>query len=64
MAFSLSNFLHWLLARAKEPSTWAGAGVVASIVHSLAPGALGDSILAVGGAVAGLLAVVAPEQSG
>ncbi|PWB80502.1 MAG: hypothetical protein C3F11_17785 [Methylocystaceae bacterium] len=63
MAFDISNSLHWLLARAKEPSTWAGAGVVASIVHSAAPGALGDGILSVGAAVAGLLAVVAPEKN-
>lgn len=63
MTISLTHVLRWLLARAKEPSTWAGAGVVASIVQSVAPGALGDSILAVGAAVAGLLAVVAPERN-
>lgn len=63
MAFSFSSSLNWLLARVAEPSTWAGAGVVAAVVHSIAPGAVGDSILAVGAAVGGLLAVVVPEKS-
>ncbi len=62
MAFSVANSLNWLLARVEEPSTWAGAGIVAVVVHSIAPGAVGDSILAVGAAVGGLLAVVVPEK--
>jgi hypothetical protein len=46
-----------------EPSTWAGTGVVAAIVHSVAPGALGDGVLATGAAFGGLIAIVAPEKA-
>jgi hypothetical protein len=62
MGVSLSCAYEWLLSRAEEPSSWAGTGVLAVVVHSLAPGALGDSLLAVGAAVAGLVAVIAPEK--
>jgi hypothetical protein len=63
MPFWISGLLRWLLARIKEPSTWAGAGLVAVAVHSVAPGPLGDAILALGAAAGGLLAVAAPEKS-
>ncbi|MBG0810597.1 hypothetical protein IY145_14590 [Methylosinus sp. H3A] len=62
MGLSLSSAYGWLLARAEEPSTWAGTGVLAAIVHSIAPGALGDGVLAAGAALGGLIAVVAPEK--
>lgn len=62
MAFSFSKASSWLRARAAEPSTWAGAGVVGTLVHSLAPGALGDGVLALGAAAGGLLAVIVPEK--
>lgn len=64
MAYSLSASSRWLIARAAEPSTWAGAGVVAAVVHSLAPGAVGDSLLTLGAAIGGLLAVIVPEKRG
>ncbi len=57
------RFLIWVLARVEEPSTWAGAGIVAVVVHSMFPGALADSIIAVGAAVGGLLAIVVPEKN-
>jgi hypothetical protein len=63
MPSSLSNVFRFLLARVEEPSTWAGAGIVATIVHSIAPGALGDGVLALGAAIGGLLAVLVPEKS-
>jgi hypothetical protein len=62
MGLSLASVYDWLLARVEEPSTWAGTGVVAAIVHSITPGATGDSLLAAGAALAGLVAVVAPEK--
>jgi ABC-type Fe3+-siderophore transport system permease subunit len=55
--------LQWILARVEEPSTWAGAGVAAVLIHSIFPGALGDSILQVGAAIGALLAIVIPEAS-
>lgn len=58
-----SKYLGWLLARIEEPSTWAGASIVAVGIHSIAPGALGDSILTVGAAIGGLLAIIVPEKS-
>ncbi|WP_018264311.1 MULTISPECIES: hypothetical protein [Methylosinus] len=63
MGLSLSSAYAWLLARVEEPSTWAGTGVVAAIVHSVAPGALGDGVLAAGAALGGLIAIVAPEKA-
>ncbi|WP_036296840.1 hypothetical protein [Methylosinus sp. PW1] len=63
MGLSLSSAYAWLRSRVVEPSTWAGTGVVAAIVHSLAPGALGDGVLATGAALGGLIAIVAPEKA-
>ena len=63
MGLSLPSAYGWLLARAEEPSTWAGTGVLAAVVHSIAPGALGDSLLTVGAAVGGLVAVSCPRKS-
>jgi len=60
----MNNFLkslQWVVARIKEPSTWAGASIVAVVVHQTFPGPMGDSILALGAAVGGILAVVMPE---
>ncbi|WP_244594601.1 hypothetical protein [Methylosinus sporium] len=51
-----------IIDRAIEPSTWAGTGVLAAVVHSIAPGALGDGVLAAGAAICGLIAIVAPER--
>jgi hypothetical protein len=66
MTLSLSPSLfpgwRWLVARAAEPSTWAGTGVVAALLHSLAPGLLGDSLLTLGAAIGGVLAVIVPER--
>jgi hypothetical protein len=53
--------LQYLLARAREPSTWAGAGVGAVVIHSFAPGALGDALVAVAASLAALAAIVVPE---
>lgn len=64
MALSFSPAWTWLSARMAEPSTWAGTGVVAALVHSLAPGLLGDSLLTLGAALGGVLAVVVPERRG
>lgn len=54
--------LHYLLARLCEASTWAGAGVGAVIIHSLAPGALGDALVGVAAALAALAAILIPEK--
>jgi hypothetical protein len=58
----MNAVLAWLLDRAKEPSTWAGTGIIAVAVHSAFPGSVGDAILQVGSAAAGLLAVVVAEK--
>ena len=55
------SVLTWVLTRMKEPSTWAGAGVAAVVIHSVFPGVLGDAIIQVGASVGALLAVVLPE---
>jgi hypothetical protein len=50
--------------RFKEPSSWAGVAVVISVIAPLAglPSAVGDAVVAVGIALAGLLAVLLPEE--
>jgi hypothetical protein len=50
--------------RFKEPSSWAGVAVVVSVIAPLVglPSAVGEAVVAVGIAVAGLLAVVLPEK--
>ena len=53
----------WVLARAEEPSTWAGAGGGAIALHMVMPGLLGDKAIAVAAAVGALLAVVIPENN-
>lgn len=55
--------LRWLVARIEEPSTWAGTSLVAVAIHHFFPGALGDSIIALGVATGGLLAIVLPETT-
>jgi hypothetical protein len=48
--------MSWLLARLREPSTWAGLGAVCSAAVSLFPSA------AVGAAVCGAIAVALTEK--
>jgi hypothetical protein len=55
--------LAYLAARAREPSTWAGTGVGAVLIHSFAPGALGDSLIAVAASLAALAAILVPEKT-
>src|SRR5271166_6804393 len=52
----------WLADRLKEPSTWAGGGLAATVLHSWFPGAEGNAILAWCAATAALLAIVLPER--
>ena len=56
--------LAWVLSRIEEPSTWAGAGIVAFALGSVgvAPNVVQAS-LAVGSAIGGLLAIIIPEKS-
>ena len=58
-----SLVITWILSRLTEPSTWAGTGVVAMAIYQYFPGALGDSIVAVVTAVAGLVAVILSEKA-
>lgn len=55
----MNAFLSLLLRRAAEPSTWAG---VAAVVGSVAQAAATKSPEAIGAAVAGVAAMVIPEQ--
>lgn len=53
----------WLLARAKEPSSWAGTGVVAVILTQFLPPDLANAVLNVGATFGAVLAIVLPEKS-
>lgn len=54
-----------ILARLREPSTWAGiAGLVAGVSVLPHAGDVAQSITLVGGAIAGLLAIWMPEAKG
>lgn len=57
-----STILSWFIARASEPSTFAGAGIIATAIHAILPGAIGDSTLTVLQAASGLIAVIAAEK--
>ncbi len=52
----------YLLARAKEPSTWRGAILFLTAIGLPIAPALAESIISVGLAVAGLVGVVAPDK--
>jgi hypothetical protein len=54
--------LNYLAQRAREPSTWAGTGVGAMLIHSFAPGMLGDALIAVAASLASLAAILVPEK--
>lgn len=60
----LSKAFAWLLARAEEPSTWAGTGILAVLLKSsgIIDADLADHILAIGAAIGGLLAIIMPEK--
>lgn len=51
-----------LMARAKEPSTWAAGGIGALSVHTILPGVLGDATLSWLVATSVLLATALPER--
>jgi len=53
----------WLIARLKEPSTWAGTGLIASAVHNYIPGSMGDNIISTLQGLGGILAVLLEEKS-
>ena len=52
----------YLLSRAKEPSTWRGLILILTAIGVPIAPALGDSIVAVGLAVAGLIGVATPDK--
>ena len=54
--------LNYLAARTREPSTWAGTGIGAMLIHSVAPGALGNALVAVAASLAALAAILVPEK--
>jgi hypothetical protein len=56
------KYVDWILSRIEEPSTWAGGSLLAIALHTVAPGALGDAVLAVGASIGALLAIVIPEK--
>jgi len=58
----MNNLVLWFADRLKEPATWAGGGLAATILHSWFPGAEGNAILTWCAATAALLAIVLPER--
>lgn len=55
--------LQWVLVRLEEPSTWAGAGIFAVLIHQFLPGDLGNAVIALGGSIGAFLAVIIPEKT-
>jgi hypothetical protein len=51
----------WALARAGEASTWAGIGVLLALAHVPHANELNPLIVQLGGAVAGIIAILRPE---
>ena len=52
----------WIVARLKEPSTWAGGGIISIVVHNLWPGVLGDSIQSAIQAICGVVAMIMADK--
>ncbi len=52
---------NYLLSRAKEPSTWRGAILFLTAIGLPIAPAMGEAIVSVGLAVAGLIGVIAPD---
>jgi hypothetical protein len=57
------NFLSFLIARLKEPSTYAGLGLIAGAVGLQLSGVQIDAITDAGIAIAGAASVFLPEKS-
>jgi hypothetical protein len=57
-----SMIASWIVARLKEPSTYAGGGIISLVVHQLYPGSLGDSIVTSIAAVSGTIAMIMSEK--
>lgn len=51
----------FILARAKEPSTWRGLALLAGAAGAALSPALNEAIIAAGIAVAGLIGVLVPD---
>ena len=50
---------NWIFSRMREPSTWSGLGVIASMVG--VPATTTEALVRAGVALGGLLAVLMPE---
>ena len=54
----------YILARAKEPSTWRGLILLLTAIGIPVAPALADAIVTAGLAIAGLIGVIAPDSQG
>ena len=52
----------YLLARLEEPTTYAGGGVLATMIMAVLPEHLGSAILGAMAAIGALLAIILPEK--
>jgi hypothetical protein len=56
------KLLRFLIDRLREPSTFAGFGAVAAMLHHQIPDATLAGLIAIGGVVAGIAAILLPEK--
>lgn len=60
----MSNAFAWIIARLKEPSTWAGIGSIVTAAGFAIRPDLWQEIASVGMGIGGLLAVILNEKPG
>jgi hypothetical protein len=61
MQVNWTNFLNWIVERAKEPSTYAGIGLVLASANVHIDPSLGASLVNFGMAAAGVASIVKSE---
>ena len=52
----------WIVSRLKEPSTWAGTGIISLVIHRLFPGILGDDLVNAFQGICGAVAIILSEK--
>jgi len=59
----MNTAFKYVLARLEEPSTWTAGGMGFVAIHLLAPGTLGDGLVAAGASLGIILGALLPEKA-
>ncbi len=59
----MNSFLLYLQRTLKDPSTYAGIGILANLLHITLPGVVTPILTIVGGAACGIIAILVPSAA-